>query len=100
MQIIAFSTLRLFWQRHPQAEGPLRAWFNIASRADWTSPADIKRDYGSNVDFVGDNRVIFDIAGNKYRLIVRVAYQWKSLQIKFVGTHSEYDKINAETIGR
>lgn len=54
--------------------------------------------FGANVDFVGDNRVIFDIAGNRYRLIVRVSYRFKVVQIKFVGTHAEYDRIDAETV--
>ncbi|MDB5552880.1 MAG: hypothetical protein JWL86_2864 [Rhizobium sp.] len=100
MQIIALSTLRAFWTRHPQAEGPLRGWYNFTHRARWETPTDIKRDYGANVDFVADNRVIFDLGGNKYRLIVRVGYEHKRVMIKFIGTHAEYDEINAETVGR
>jgi mRNA interferase HigB len=65
---------------------------------EWRGPVDIKSMFGSNVDFVGDNRVIFDIAGNKYRLVVYVAYSFKRVLIKFVGTHADYDKINAETV--
>jgi mRNA interferase HigB len=65
---------------------------------EWRGPADIKSMFGSNVDFVGDNRVIFDIAGNKYRLVVYVAHSFKRVLIKFVGTHGDYDKINAETV--
>lgn len=98
MQVIAKRTLRRFWQVHPRAEGPLKAWFAIASKEVWRSPADIKRRFGKTADFVGDNRVIFDIGGNKYRLIVHVAYPYKRLLIKFVGTHAEYDKIDPETI--
>jgi mRNA interferase HigB len=67
MQIIARKTLRDFWIRHPQAETPLVVWFSLVSKAHWTGPADIKKMFGSTVDFVADNRVIFDIAGNKYR---------------------------------
>lgn len=98
MQIIAKSTLRKFWEREPRAEAPLMAWYAVASKAEWASPADVKRDFGTTVDFVGDNRVIFDIGGNKYRLIVHFAYPYRRGLIKFVGTHKEYDKINPETI--
>ncbi|ARC90226.1 type II toxin-antitoxin system HigB family toxin [Rhodovulum sp. MB263] len=98
MQIIAKSTLRTFWQKEPRAEVPLKAWHAVVSRADWTGPADVKAAFGTTVDFVGDNRVIFDIGGNKYRLIVHVAYPFRRVLIKFVGTHKDYDKINPETI--
>ena len=98
MQVIARRTLRQFWERQPQAESPLRAWFAIASAAEWERPSDVKAVFGGCVDFVGDNRAIFDIAGNKYRLIVHIAYPYGRILIKFVGTHAEYDKINAETI--
>ena len=73
MQAIARRTLREFWARHPQAEGPIRAWFAIADKARWANPAEIKRQFGRTVDFVGDNRVIFDLGGNMYRLIVHVS---------------------------
>ncbi|MBW7921768.1 MAG: type II toxin-antitoxin system HigB family toxin [Rubellimicrobium sp.] len=98
MQIIARATLRAFWQREPRAETPLLAWYAIASAAEWTGPADVKRAFGPGVDFVGDNRAIFDIGGNKFRLIVHFAYPYRRGLIKFVGTHKEYDRINAETI--
>ncbi len=98
MQIIARRTLRLFWERHPQAEGPLRAWFAQVSRAEWTGPADVKRGFGATVDVVGDNRLIFDIGGNKYRLVVHVAYRFGRVLIKFVGTHAEYDRIDPEAV--
>lgn len=98
MQVVARATLRDFWEKHPQAEIPLKAWFAVASHSSWTTPTDIKRVFGGNVDFVGDSRAIFDIGGNKYRLIVHVAYRHKRILIKFVGTHAEYDRIDAETI--
>ena len=98
MQVIARKTLKDFWARHNQAEGPLTAWYLVASKADWTSPADIKAMFGTTVDFVGDNRVIFDIGGNKYRLIVHVAYKFHRILIKFVGTHREYDRIDLEKV--
>ena len=98
MNVISLTTLKRFWEREPRAERPLRAWYAIVSRADWHSPADIKRAFGTNVDFVGDNRAIFDLGGNKFRLIVRVSYRYKNMMVRFVGTHREYDKINAEDV--
>lgn len=98
MQIIAKRTLRLFWEEHPQAETSLKTWFAVAHRSKWATPADVKADFGENVDFLADNRAIFDIAGNKYRLIVHIAYKSHRILIKFVGTHAQYDKVNAETI--
>ncbi|RUM24304.1 type II toxin-antitoxin system HigB family toxin [Rhizobium vallis] len=98
MQVIAKSTLRAFWQLHPQAKVPLGVWHAVVSKAEWAGPADIKRMFGANVDFVGDNRVIFDVGGNKYRLIVHIAYAYRRVLIKFVGTHAEYDRIDPETV--
>jgi mRNA interferase HigB len=98
MQVIARRTLKQFWLRHRQAEGPLRAWYATVKRAQWHRPSDVKAMFGTTVDFVGDNRVIFDIGGNKYRLVAHVAFPYKRVLIKFVGTHSEYDRIDAETV--
>lgn len=77
---------------------PLRTWYAIVSRASWSGPAEIKRQFGSAVDFVADNRLVFDVGGNKYRLIVRVSYEYKAVQIKFVGTHAEYDRVDPLTV--
>ena len=98
MQIIARRTLKQFWMKHRQAEGPLRAWYATVAKAEWRGPADVKAMFGASVDFLRDNRIVFDISGNKYRIIVHVAYPFKRLLIKFVGTHGEYDKIDAETV--
>jgi mRNA interferase HigB len=98
MRIIAKRTLRTFWLRHPQAAGPLQAWFDLVSRADWHGPSDVKAMFGTTVDFVADNRVIFDIAGNKYRLVVHVAYRLRKVLIKFVGTHAQYDRIDPGSV--
>lgn len=98
MQVIAKRTLRLFWTRHSQSEGPLRSWHAVVSRAAWNGPADVKKMFGATVDFVRDNRIVFDIAGNKYRLVVHVAYRFQRVLIKFVGTHKEYDRIDPETV--
>jgi mRNA interferase HigB len=98
MQIIARRTLREFWARHPQAEMPLRSWFALVNAADWSGPTDVKAMFGTSVDFVRDNRIVFNVAGNKYRLVVHVAYRFNRVLIKFVGTHAEYDKVDVETI--
>ncbi len=97
MRIIARRTLRSFWQRHPDAEGALRSWYHDTLRADWRSPADIKRVY-ANASVVGATRVVFNIGGNKYRLIVAINYPYRVCYIRFVGTHADYDRVNAKTI--
>jgi mRNA interferase HigB len=98
MRVIARRTLKQFWERHPQAEGPLRAWFAVISKAQWQGPAEVKRQFGTTVDFVGDNRVVFDTGGNKYRVVVHGSYEWSRILVKFVGLHSEYDHIDARTV--
>lgn len=98
MQILSKKTLRTFWEKHPQAQRPLTAWYQAVSGAAWNGPPDVKAAFGASVDFVADNRIVFDIAGNKYRLVVHVSYAFKRVLIKFVGTHAEYDKIDVETV--
>ena len=98
MQVIARRTLKRFWARHPQPEGPTRAWLAIASAARWTRPEDIKRRFGSTVDFVGDNRVVFDLGGNKYRLVVHISFTSSRVLVKFIGTHADYDRIDPESV--
>jgi mRNA interferase HigB len=97
MRIIARSTLREFWEVHTDVEQALRAWIDDVAQADWQSPTEIKSVY-ANASFIANNRVVFNIKGNKYRLIVHVRYDISILFIRFVGSHAEYDKINAETI--
>src|ERR1700739_4402375 len=98
INVISRKKLKAFWEQHPHAEIPLGTWFAIVSKGDWCTPAEWKTAFGGNVDFVGDNRAIFDIGGNKYRLVVHFSYKFKTALIKFVGTHKEYDGINAETV--
>ncbi len=98
MQVIARRTLKEFWARHPQAEGPIRAWLAIAANARWVNPSEIKRQFGNSVDFVGDNRIIFDLGGNKYRLVVHVSFTFSRVLVKFIGTHAGYDRIDPETV--
>jgi len=97
VKVIAVSTLKSFWERHPDAEQPLKAWYDEARHASWTSPQDIRNRYAS-ASFVGKNRVIFNIKGNDYRLIVAVAYRFQAAYVKFVGTHAEYDRVDAATV--
>ena len=96
--IVSRKTLVTFWTRHAQSKGALTAWYQVVDKAEWKTPADIKAQFGANVDFVSDNRAIFDIAGNKHRVIVHVSHTYKRVLIKFVGTHAEYDRIDAETV--
>ena len=98
MQVLSRATLRAFWQRHPAAQKPLLVWLSVVEHASWSGPADVKARFGGNVDFVADNRAIFDIGGNKFRLIVHVAYRHHRVLVKFIGTHAEYDKIDPETV--
>jgi mRNA interferase HigB len=98
MNVVSRKTLVACWGRHPQSKAPLTAWYLVARKAEWKTSADVKNQFGTTVDFVGDYRVIFDIAGNKYRLVVHVSYTYKSVLIKFVGTHAEYDKMDAEKV--
>ncbi|WP_310631427.1 MULTISPECIES: type II toxin-antitoxin system HigB family toxin [unclassified Paraburkholderia] len=97
MRIVARKTLLDFIQKHTQAEQALLAWYAEATRAVWKTPQDIKEHYAS-ASFVGKNRVVFNIKGNDFRLIVAVAYRIGVVYIKFVGTHTAYDRIDAATV--
>ena len=96
--VIARRKLQVFWEQYPNARKPLSTWYQILSKGTWVGPAAIKEAFGANVDFVGDNRAIFDIGGNKYRVVVHFAYPFKTALIKFVGTHREYDRIDPESV--
>jgi mRNA interferase HigB len=97
MRIISRRTLRDFWVKHADAEQPLKAWYHEARSNHWKSSTDIKARYCSARALPG-NRVVFDIKGNTYRLIVRLHYNTGLVFIRFIGTHAEYDKIDATTI--
>lgn len=97
MRIIAKKTLRLFYEKHQDCEQQLKTWYDEVSVAKWTTPKDIKISYPS-ASFLSDNRVIFNIKGNSYRLIVKINYSYQIIWIRFVGTHAEYDKIDANSI--
>lgn len=97
MRIFAKKILRDFWKSHADSEQQLKAWFQENLKANWTSPNEIKMDYPS-ASFLPDNRVVFNIKGNHYRLIVKMSYEHHIIWIRFIGTHAEYDKIDAKTI--
>ena len=100
MRIIALSILKAFWEQNPSyadASDPALAWYRHALRADWVSPSDVKKGFG-NASILRDGRVAFNIAGNKYRLIVWINYAYRVVYIRFIGTHAQYDQIDAQTI--
>lgn len=97
MRIIAKRTLRAFWERHADAEEPLLAWYREVEQADWDTPTELKAQY-RNASIVGGNRVVFNIKGNDYRLVVRINYPYRVVYVRFVGTHTEYDAVNVEEV--
>jgi len=97
MNVISKRILVEFYSEHPQSKTPLEVWHSDTRKAHWQSSEDIKRLYAS-ASFLEDNRVVFNIAGNKYRLIVHIDYKRKIVRVKFIGTHAQYDKINAKEI--
>lgn len=97
MRIVARRTLREFWNKHADAEQPLRAWYYDARKADWSSPADVKRVY-AHASIIGENRIVFNIGGNKYRLVVAVNYRYRVCNVRFIGTHKAYDRIDVATV--
>lgn len=97
MRIVAISYLRTFWERYPEAEQPLKSWVDEVKKADWSQPAEIK-DHYRNASILKNRRVVFNIKGNDYRLVVSVAYRFRAVYVKFIGTHAEYDAIDAETV--
>lgn len=97
MRVIAKKTLRDFWIMYPDSEQQLKAWYQEAEESNWKGPFDIKKDYPS-ASIIGDNRIVFNIKGNHYRLIVRVNYSYGMVWIRFLGTHKQYNKIDATKI--
>ena len=97
MRTIAISTLREFYKKHPDACEPIAAWVAVVSKARWSQPADVKAQYQS-ASILKNRRIVFNIKGNDYRLIVAVAYNQQIVYIKFIGTHRQYDAIDAETV--
>jgi len=97
MRVISQAKLKAFYTKHPDSGPALKAWYDEARKAFWETPQQIKNLYRS-ASFVGRNRVVFNIHGNKYRLVVAVAYKFGAVYIKFVGSHADYDGIDAATV--
>lgn len=100
MRVIALSSLKEFWDKNPaclDSQDPAMTWYRHTLKADWKGPADVKADFG-NASILKDGRVVFNIAGNKYRLAVWINYPYRIVYIRFFGTHKQYDEIDAQTI--
>ncbi|MEK7206286.1 MAG: type II toxin-antitoxin system HigB family toxin [Pseudomonadota bacterium] len=100
MRVIALSTLKTFWEQNPayvNAKEPTLAWYRHTLKADWGSPAELKRDVAT-ASILKDGRAVFNIAGNKYRVVVWINYAYRVVYIRFIGTHAQYDRIDAQTI--
>lgn len=97
MKIISIATLRDFWEAFPDAEQPLKAWIDEVKAANWNTPTEIKELYRS-ASILKSRRVVFNIKGNDYRLIVAIAYRFGAVYVKFIGTHKQYDAIDADTV--
>ncbi|MFY8165085.1 MAG: type II toxin-antitoxin system HigB family toxin [Sediminibacterium sp.] len=97
MRVIAKKTIKNFWINYSDCEQQLKTWYQEATDSNWKSPADIKRLYPS-ASILADNRVVFNIKGNTYRIVVRINYDYSIIWIRFIGTHAQYDKIDATKI--
>jgi len=100
MRVIAVSTLKAFWSNHPEfrdAEGPTLAWYRDVLKADWSKPSDVKTQF-RNASILQDSRAVFNIGGNRYRIVAWINYPYKVVYIRFIGTHKKYDTIDAQTI--
>ncbi len=97
MRIFTYKRLREFWEEHPDARQPLLAWYKEAENADWDTPAAVKSRY-ANASFIRNNRVVFNVKGNDYRLVVQINYLYRAVYVRFLGTHAEYDRVDAEEV--
>ncbi len=97
MRVISRAKLKRYWKKYPTSEQALKAWYDETKKATWRTPQEVKNAFG-NASFLPNNRVVFNIHGNTYRLIVAIKYEYRICYIRFVGTHAEYDKIDAATI--
>jgi len=96
-RIFAKSTLRNFWEKYPDSEQYLKTWYDTAMNANWENPNDVKQSY-ANASILKDSRVVFNIKGNSYRLVIKFNFAHQVAFIRFIGTHAEYDKIDANNI--
>jgi mRNA interferase HigB len=97
MRLITHRTIRKFWEKHTDAEAALRGWSRFVKRAEWECFNDIKKDFQS-ADVIPGNRVVFNVKGNHYRIVVKIHYNTGFVFVRFIGTHAEYDKVDAETV--
>ncbi len=97
VRIVSEEKLREFWERHADAKGPLSAWYHEARRSDWNNPVKVKETYGS-AKFVGQNRIVFKIKGNRYRIVTRIDFSARTVCLLFLGTHSEYERIDVREV--
>ena len=97
MRIVAKKTIIDFYKKHKEAKSQINAWYYEVKNSSWDNPAQVKEKYG-NASIIGDNKVVFNIKGNRYRLVTKINYKLKIVFIKFIGTHKAYDKINMEDI--
>jgi mRNA interferase HigB len=96
-RIFAKSTLREYWEKHPETEQYLKTWYDTAMSSDWKTPSDVKKTY-SSASILKDSRIVFNIKGNSYRLVTKFHFEKQWIFIRFIGAHKEYDKIDANTI--
>ncbi len=96
-RIFSKSTLREYWEIHPDCEQYLKTWHDTALSSDWKTPNDVKQTY-ANASIIRNSRIVFNIKGNSYRLVVKFNFVKQWIFIRFIGTHSEYDKIDANSI--
>lgn len=97
MRIISVKALKQFAKKHPDLRQALNIWIHLVEKADWKSPAEVRRLFNT-ADFLADNRVVFDLGGNKYRMICVMKYPYRIVYVRFIGTHKDYDRIDATTI--
>ncbi len=97
MRVISKKMLREFWEKNSDAQQSLQAWFNDARKSNWRRPADIKKNY-KTASILPDNRIVFNIKGNTYRLVVAINYAYETVYIRFIGHHSDYDKIDSTKV--
>ena len=97
MRVLSKGTLREYWAKYPAAELPLRAWHRDAVAADWKTPNEVKAQFG-NASIIANNRIVFNIKGNDFRLVVEISYLARIVYVLFIGTHAEYDKVNVATL--
>lgn len=100
MKVVKRKVLVDFWKTHPQACEPLEHWYRLTKAGKWQQPADVKRVFGENVDIISNNRAVFDIKDNDFRLIVEICYRRQTVFVRFLGTHAVYDKVDAATVKR